>query len=116
MNRVRTIIILLTIAMTAHAEQIQKPWEHGLLQVSDNQRFLQHTDGTPFFLLGETAWLMPQRLNREEVNYYLERVHAADYNFVQVQVLNAVPSVNTYGQMSSTADWKIRADGRFVEC
>ena len=107
MNRLRTIIILLTIAMTVHAEQIQKPWEHGQLQVSDNQRFLQHTDGTPFFLLGETAWLMPQRLKREEVCYYLEKVHAADYNFVQVQVLNAVPSTNTYGQMSSTADWKM---------
>ena len=102
-----TMLCCVTTLQKTHAQHLQKPWTHGQLQVSDNQRFLQHADGTPFFLLGETAWLMPQRLNREEVNYYLERVHAADYNFVQVQVLNAVPSVNTYGQMSSTADWEM---------
>lgn len=79
-----------------------KPWENGKLKVSDNKRFLQHENGEPFFWLGDTGWLMPQRLNRDEVGYYLNRCQAADYNVVQIQTLNGVPSINVYGQLSST--------------
>ena len=93
-----TALLLLMIPNNIQAEQ--KPWEHGRLQVSDNQRFLQHADGTPFFWLGETAWLMPERLNREEVSYYLDKARDAGYNMIQVQVLNDVPSINAYGQPS----------------
>ena len=83
------------------------PWRHGPLMVSENHRFLMHRDGTPFFLQGETAWLMPQRLNRDEVVFYLQQCAAAGYNMVQVQVLNAVPSYNVYGQSSDTdAYWQ----------
>ncbi len=100
-----TTILLLSFSTSTDAQQ--KPWEHGRLIVSDNQRFLQHEDGAPFFWLGETAWLMPQRLNREEVSHYFQKAHEADYNVVQVQVLNGVPSYNIYGKMSSTEDWEI---------
>ena len=31
-------------------------FSHGKLKVSENHRFLQHEDGTPFFYLGDTAW------------------------------------------------------------
>ena len=31
-------------------------FSHGDLCVSPNGRFLQHTDGTPFLYLGDTAW------------------------------------------------------------
>ncbi len=41
-------------------------FNHGPLKVSDNNRFLVHTDGTPFFYLGDTAWELFHRLNREE--------------------------------------------------
>lgn len=30
---------------------------HGPLHVSDNHRFLEHQDGTPFFWLGDTWWM-----------------------------------------------------------
>ena len=97
---VRLVAALLLLMMTNNMAAGQKPWEHGRLEVSPNQRFLQHTDGTPFFWLGETAWLMPERLNREEVAYYLDKVRDAGYNMAQVQVLNDVPSMNVYGQPS----------------
>lgn len=45
---------------------------------------------------------MPQRLNRDEVSYYLNKCKDAGYNMVQVQVLNGVPSMNIYGQYSMT--------------
>ncbi len=47
-------------------------FRHGLLTVSDNKRYLAHQDGTPFFYLGDTAWELFHRLNREEVDQYLE--------------------------------------------
>ena len=101
------IALLMIICVTTDAQdkgKIIKPWVHGRLRASDNQRFLQHEDGTPFFWLGETAWLMPQRLNRDEVQYYLQMCHEAEYNMVQVQVMNEVPSYNVYGQKSLTVD------------
>ena len=88
------ILMLLLVAVTGYG---QKLWDNGRLKVSDNQRFLQFENGKPFFWLGETAWLMPERLNREEVEYYLSTCHEAEYNMVQMQVLNVVPSFNAYG-------------------
>ena len=85
---------IIPLSLTA---QSQKYWDNGRLRVTDNQRFLQFENGEPFFWLGETAWLMPERLNREEVDYYLRTCHEAEYNMVQVQVLNDVPSFNAYG-------------------
>ena len=70
-------------------------WDNGTLKVSDNQRFLQFSNGKPFFWLGETGWLMPQRLNREEVDFYLTKCEKAGYNVVQIQVINGIPAINT---------------------
>ena len=42
------------------------------LRVSDNKRFLVYQDGTPFFYLGDTAWELFHRLNREEAERYLK--------------------------------------------
>ena len=44
-------------------------WKNGKLVVSEEGRYLKHENGVPFFWLGETGWLMPQRLNRDEVSY-----------------------------------------------
>ncbi|MFO8006149.1 MAG: glycoside hydrolase family 140 protein [Candidatus Brocadiia bacterium] len=45
---------------------------HGPLRVSDNDRFLVHEDGTPFFYLGDTAWELFHRLDLQESRTYLE--------------------------------------------
>ena len=74
-----------------------QPWSHGALKVSDNHRYLQHADGTPFFWLGDTGWLLPERLSREEVAQYLSACKANGYNVVQVQTVNGVPALNVYG-------------------
>ncbi len=77
-----------------------KPWRNGKLKVSENHRFLQFDNGRPFFWQGETAWLLPERLDRAEASYYLQRCREAGYNMVQIQVMDGVPSYNIYGQMS----------------
>jgi hypothetical protein len=37
-------------------------WDHGPLQVSSNNRYLEHADGTPFLWIGDTAWELFYRL------------------------------------------------------
>lgn len=88
-------------------QAVEKPWTHGPLKVSDNGLYLVHTDGTPFFYLGDTAWLMPERLTRDEAAFYLRRASEAGYNVAQVQVINGVPAFNAYGASSHPAGWNL---------
>lgn len=90
------VLVLLLIFPTASA--CGKTWT---LAVSDNHRFLQTTDGKPFFWLGDTGWLLPERLDRAGVRRYLRHCRQDGFNVVQMQVLNAVSSVNVYGQKSN---------------
>lgn len=71
-----------------------------MLRVSDNQRFLVTADGRPFFWLGDTAWELFHRLNREEAVDYLE--HRARHGFTVVQAvalaeLDGLHVPNPYG-------------------
>ena len=103
----RYLILLMSfIAVTTAAFGATRPWDNGRLEVSDNGRFLRHADGTPFFWLADTGWLLPERLNRDEAEHYLSRCAEAGYNVVQVQVVNGVPAFNAYGQMSMTPDFE----------
>jgi len=72
------------------------------LQVDATGSYLQHTNGEPFFWLGETGWLLPEMLNRENAVKYLDACQAAGFNVVQVQTINNVPAVNVYGATSDT--------------
>lgn len=57
------------------------------LKVSDNKRFLVYADGTPFFYLGDTAWELFHRLDRDEIEYYLQDRAAKSFTVVQAVVL-----------------------------
>ena len=98
------LLLLLTMATSVAAQKkTQKtyiPWNNGKLVVSEEGRYLKHENGTPFFWMGETGWLLPERLNRDEAEYYLEQCKRRGYNVIQVQTLNNVPSMNIYGQYS----------------
>lgn len=95
---------VITCSSVAHIDAkviVEKPWKHGALQATSDGHYLQHKDGTPFFWLGDTGWLLPQRLDRYEAAYYLNGAREAGFNVVQVQTLNGIPAINCYGQMSN---------------
>jgi hypothetical protein len=69
----------------------------GPLMVSPDGRFLQYRDGAPFFWLGDTAWLLLQRLDREETERYLRDRASKGFNVVQVMVLRTPRDANVYG-------------------
>lgn len=76
-------------------------FNHGPLEVSKNGRFLVHADSTPFFYLGDTAWELFHRLNREEVDTYLENRRAKGFTVIQAVVLAELDGLdvpNPYGE------------------
>ncbi|MBZ0304110.1 MAG: glycoside hydrolase family 140 protein [Anaerolineae bacterium] len=59
----------------------------GQLRVATNQRYLEFDDGTPFFYLGDTAWELFHRLNREEAQFYLSNRAAKGFTVIQAVAL-----------------------------
>ena len=71
------------------------------LQVSDNHRFLVTESGQPFFWLGDTAWELFHRLNREEADAYLRNRAERRFTVVQAVALAELDGLNTpnaYGE------------------
>lgn len=68
-----------------------------LITVSSNGRFLQYEDGEPFFWLGDTAWNLFQRLDREETERYLENRRLKGFNVIQAVAFHGSGEKNAYG-------------------
>jgi hypothetical protein len=74
----------------------------GKLRVSDNKRFLVHEDGSPFFYLGDTAWELFHRLNREEAERYMKDRASKGFTIVQavaIAELEGHSDPNPYGHL-----------------
>lgn len=64
------------------------------LRVSENQRFLVQESGQPFFWLGDTAWELFHRLNREEADRYLENRAGKGFTVIQAVALAELDGLN----------------------
>jgi hypothetical protein len=72
------------------------------LRVSDNHRFLVRESGEPFFYLGDTAWELFHRLNREEADRYLKNRADKGYTVIQavaIAELDGHTDPNPYGHL-----------------
>jgi hypothetical protein len=70
------------------------------LHVSDNGHYLVTEDRSPFFWLGDTAWELFPRLNREEADLYLENRANKHFNVIQAVILaerDGLRIPNAYG-------------------
>ncbi|CAD5262960.1 MULTISPECIES: glycoside hydrolase family 140 protein [unclassified Imperialibacter] len=84
------ILFFLGLSVQAYGQVKQLP-----LKVSDSQRFLVYSDGSPFFYLGDTAWELFHRLNREDTDYYLQKRKEQGYTVIQAVVLAELDGLNT---------------------
>lgn len=79
------------------------PWEaHGPLKVSENGRFLVYKDNTPFFYLGDTAWELFHRLDRDEAVHYLKDRAKKGFTVIQAVALaemDGLDAPNPYGHL-----------------
>ena len=73
---------------------MKKPWEYGLLHVSENHRYLQNGD-QPFFWLADTAWLLMTEASEEEARSYLINRRDKGFTVIQAVLLHNVPGVVT---------------------
>ena len=87
--------LLLASAFTNAAAPLPK------LRVSDNHHFLVTETGQPFFWLGDTAWEIFHRLNREDAETYLKNRAALRFTMIQAVALaefDGLTEPNAYGE------------------
>ena len=76
-----------------------------LLKIAPGGRHLQYADGRPFLYLGDTAWELFHRLNREEADLYLRNRAAKGFTVIQAVVLaerDGLTVPNPYGHLPLT--------------
>ena len=76
-NKLSFLIVLLVLCTNLIPEQT--------LKVSENGRYIVFENGKPFFDLGDTAWELFNRLNREEAELYL--TNRAEKGFTVIQAV-----------------------------
>ena len=101
--RRRTLLLFLSSLLT-HFSPAQRWEEHGHLKVSENGHFLEHEDGTGFFWLGCTAWMLA-RLNPEDVDRYLK--DRAEKGFTVIQFTST-----NMGRTNYQGEWPFTGEGR----
>jgi len=72
------------------------------VDISENGRYLVNEDGSPFFYLGDTAWELFHRLDREEADLYLSNRAAKGFTVIQAVVLSQIGGLddpNPYGDL-----------------
>ena len=92
MRRIILLVLSCFLLQTAGAQ----------LKVSANHRYLVKPDGSPFFWLGDTAWELFHRLNREQAGYYLKRRSEQGYTVIQAVALAEFDGLhvpNPYGDL-----------------
>lgn len=94
----RAIILQIFILLLSACNQEKHGNLTGKLEISDNHRYIMNEDGSPFFWLGDTGWLLFIKLNREEAEDYFKNRRLKGFNVVQVMVIHDVNrAVNIYG-------------------
>ena len=103
--------------LSACTPPIRKPAAHEL-QVSANGRFLEKKDGAPFYYLGDTAWELFHRLDREEAAIYLENRAKKGFTVIQAVVLaelDGLHSPNPYGHLPLEGDDPMHPNEAYFE-
>jgi hypothetical protein len=70
------------------------------LKVSANGRYFVDQDGKPFFYLGDTCWLLFQRMNHEEVEAYLKDRASKGFTVIQAYVIRGLGKRHPDGNSS----------------
>ncbi|MBN2281259.1 MAG: glycoside hydrolase family 140 protein [Candidatus Marinimicrobia bacterium] len=80
------------------------------LRVTSNNRFLQTLRGEAFFLLGDTAWELFHRLDREEASAYFQNRAAKGFNLIQCVL---IPENEAFTLPNPYGDFPLKNDYRF---
>lgn len=100
------IILIFALPVAPDAQVKSQKWSNQertvmTLRVSGNGRYLEYSDGTPFLWIGDTAWELFHRLNREEAGIYLENRAKKGFTVIQAVALAELEGEthpNAYGE------------------
>ncbi|MCI0511756.1 glycoside hydrolase family 140 protein [candidate division KSB1 bacterium] len=84
-------ILLTSLLGLASAQAPRLP----LLKISDDQRYLVTENNQPFLWLGDTAWELLHRLDRDETMIYLKDRAAKGFTVIQTVILAELDGLNT---------------------
>lgn len=88
------------------------------LKISANRRFLVTESGQPFFWLGDTAWELFHRLNREDADQYLKNRAEKGFNVIQAVALaefDGLTAPNAYGHRPLIDNDPLRPNEAYFE-
>ncbi len=88
------------------------------LKISQNGRYIILDDGNPFFYLGDTAWELFHRLDREEADLYLENRARKGFTVIQAVVLaerDGLNDPNPYGEKPLIENDPTRPNVKYFE-
>jgi hypothetical protein len=102
MMRKKSFLIFIAIQFCSILAVQCQPWKNGKIIVSGNDRFLQYENGLPFFWLGDTGWLLFQKLDRNETKIYLKDRTEKEFNVIQCMVVHELSELNRYGDLPFT--------------
>ncbi|HWC19348.1 MAG TPA: DUF4038 domain-containing protein [Terriglobales bacterium] len=92
------LFCLSVLIVSSAAVSAQVPALAPRLKVSPNHRWLQYSDGRPFFYLGDTSWHLFPNVTRERADLYLANRAAKGFTVIQACVLNNLDEPNAYGE------------------
>jgi hypothetical protein len=85
--------------------------------ISANEHFILK-DQMPFFLMGDTAWELFERLNREEADSYLQTRASQGFTVIQAVILTELDGLHTpnvYGETPLINDDPTQPNERYFE-
>ncbi len=83
-----SILVFLSTTTVSYTAEFRK------LRVGENHRYLKFENGEPFFYLGDTAWELIHRLNRDEANLYLGNRAEKGFTVIQTVILAQLGGLN----------------------
>jgi|SRR5215207_1524242 len=101
------LLVLMFMALTTGAQFTVSPDRHFLLK-----------NGKPFFWLGDTAWELFHRLNREEADRYLKKRSEQGFTIIQAVVLAELDGLhepNAYGETPLVNDDPAKPNEKYFE-
>lgn len=84
------------------------------IKISENKRYLMYESRKPFFWLGDTAWLLFQKLSMDETEMYMKNRSDKGFNVIQAVLIHRITNTNIYGEpaLYDASITKTFADGK----
>lgn len=82
------LVMIMSLSYSFHSNATEQ-WDNGGLEISYNNRYIQHKNGKPFFWFGDTAWSIFYRLDVNEARTYFSDRKNKGFTIIQATALGA---------------------------